>query len=141
MTEPTLFECFGPNITNEIKRKNQIAADKSMEDMMVKYLRIAFTEADSGDCEYGCWTTGYGVQVYLQSTPEYDVEGTVIYEYGVEGTVIYEQEAWASCLDSSSVDYDALLKFIKEYTENDSSYILDLGDTSDYPESFLDEVM
>lgn len=131
MTEPTLFECFGPNITNEIKRKNQIAADKSMEDMMVKYLRIAFTEADSGDCEYGCWTTGYGVQVYLQSTPEYDVEGTVI----------YEQEAWAGCCDCSSVDYDELQRFIKEYTENDSSFILDLGDTSDYPTSFLNEVM
>lgn len=134
MTEPTLFECFGPNITDEIKRKIQIAADKSMEDMMVmmcKYLRIAFTEVDSGDCEYGCWNTGYGVQVYRQSGPGYDIDCELI----------YEQEAWAGCCDSSSVDYEALAEFLKEYTNNDSSYILDLGDTSDYPESFLDEVM
>lgn len=56
---------------------------------------IVFQEVDSGDCEYGCWTTGYGVQVRK------------------DGNVIYEQDAWASCFDNSVVDWDELLDFLR----------------------------
>lgn len=131
MSAPTLLDCFGPNVTEERKAINHIAAKKSMEDMMVKYLRVGITEVDNGDCEYGCWNTGYGVQVHLQQVP-----GDTKTE-----ELLYEQQACASCCDRSEIDYDALLEFISRYTENDNSYVLDLGDTSDYPESFLEEVM
>lgn len=87
-------------------------------------LRVFITAEDSGDCEYGCWNTGYGVEVTK------------------DGELIYEQGAWASCLDCSSVDWQALFEVIRE-EQNKGDVTLDLGKDpeEEYPQWFLEALM
>lgn len=88
-------------------------------------LHVSITEVDSSpDCEYGCWTTGHGVEVYK------------------EGELLYEQEAWAYCLGCSSIDWKELFDAI--ITEQKKGNVtVELGEDpyNNYPQWFLDALM
>lgn len=93
--------------------------------MAKKHVIVNLLEEGSGDYGYGCWTTGYGVEVF------------------VDGKCIHRQEPWASCLNHSSVDFTLLalvlrnIKIKERYPVNADH--IDFGDLSEYPESFLDQ--
>lgn len=57
-------------------------------------VELILLEEDNGDCKYGCWNTGYGVEVR------------------VDGEKCYEQEAWASCCDNSTIDWELVYVFV-----------------------------
>ena len=57
-------------------------------------VEIILQEEDSGDCEYGCWNTGYGVLIR------------------VDGKKRYEQPAWATCCNNSSIDWEDVYVFV-----------------------------
>lgn len=92
--------------------------------MAKKRVVVNFLEEDSGDCEYGCWNTGYGVEVM------------------VDGKCVHRQEAWATCCDNSSVDFTLLAAVLQNIRTEEGYRVnadhIDFGDLSDYPESFLD---
>ncbi|QFR57295.1 hypothetical protein AmPhEK80_0025 [Klebsiella phage AmPh_EK80] len=92
--------------------------------MAKKRVVVNFLEQDSGDCEYGCWNTGYGVEVM------------------VDGKCVHRQEAWASCTNNSSVDFDVLAHVLQGIKTKEGYPVnadhIDFGDPSDYPEEFLD---
>lgn len=93
--------------------------------MAKKLVVINFLEEDSDcGCEYGCWTTGYGVEVL------------------VDGKCIHHQEAWAGCTNTSDVDFTLLAAVLKNIKTKEGFPVnvdhIDFGDLSDYPESFLD---
>ena len=53
---------------------------------------IVRTECGSGDCELGCYNTGYG--------------GYIV----IDGVKVFEKEAWATCCDNSEMSYTELLQ-------------------------------
>lgn len=87
-------------------------------------LRVFITAEDSGDCEYGCWNMGYGVEVTK------------------DGELFYEQVAWATCCNNSYVDWQALFEVIRE-EQNKGDVTVDLGENPEdnYPQWFLEALM
>lgn len=89
-------------------------------------LRIVFTEADSPDCEYGCWTTGYGVKMFEEN----DI-------------LLHLQEPWATCQQHSRINWKALLDDIIELQSSYTDVTIDLGEDPEdnYPQWFLEALM
>ena len=67
---------------------------------------IVRTECGSGDCELGCYNTGYG--------------GYII----IDGVKVFEKEAWAGCCDNSEMNYTELLQELMNHLKIDATITL-----------------
>lgn len=64
---------------------------------------IVRTECDSGDCELGCYNTGYGGYIMI------------------DGVKVFEKSAWATCCDNSDISYTELLQELVDHLKIDAT--------------------
>lgn len=67
---------------------------------------IVRTECGSGDCELGCYNTGYGGYIMI------------------DGVKVFEKEAWAGCCDNSEMSYTELLQELVKHLSIDATITL-----------------
>lgn len=67
---------------------------------------IVRTECDSGDCELGCYNTGYGGYIMI------------------DGVKVFEKEAWAGCCDNSEISYTELLQELMKHLNIEATITL-----------------
>lgn len=63
---------------------------------------IVRTECGSGDCELGCYNTGYGGYIMI------------------DGVKVFEKGAWAGCCDNSEMSYTELLQELMKHLNIDA---------------------
>ena len=67
---------------------------------------VVRTECGSGDCELGCYNTGYG--------------GYIV----IDGVKVFEKAAWAGCCDNSQMSYTELLQQLMNHLKIDATITL-----------------
>ena len=82
-------------------------------------LDIVRTECGSGDCELGCYNTGYG--------------GYIV----IDGVKVFNKEAWADCFDNSEMSYTELLQELMNHLNIDAT--ITLSDECEYGDDEYDE--
>lgn len=82
---------------------------------------IIRTECVSGDCELGCYNTGYGGYIMIDSVK------------------VFEKAAWASCCDNSKMSYTRLLQELMKHLSIDAKITLSDGYEDDEHGDYEDE--
>lgn len=82
---------------------------------------IVRTECGSGDCELGCYNTGYGGYIMI------------------DGVKVFEEEAWATCCDNSEMSYSELLQELMKHLNIDATITLYDESVGDEYEDYEDE--
>lgn len=82
---------------------------------------IVRTECSSGDCELGCFNTGYGGYIMI------------------DGVKVFEKEAWAGCCDNSTMSYTELLQELMKHLNIDTTISLSDEYVDDDYDEYEDE--
>ena len=82
---------------------------------------IVRTECGSGDCELGCYNTGYGGYIMI------------------DGVKVFEKGAWAGCCDNSTMSYTELLQELMNHLKIDATITLSDEYVDDEYEDYEDE--
>lgn len=82
---------------------------------------IVRTECGSGDCELGCYNTGYGGYIMI------------------DGVKVFEEEAWATCCSNSKMSYTELMQELMKHLKIDATITLYDEYVDDEYEDYEDE--